>query len=89
MVCLDTSPPGKNLFYPLVMFQLKAVIPFLGALVSGNRSAYTYLPESTRAFQSPGTLASTMRSAGFVDVAYQSFMFGTISVHVGNKPKDA
>ena len=87
VVCLDTSPPEKNLFYPLVLFQLKVVIPLLGTLVSGDRKAYTYLPDSTRAFQSPDTLAATMRSAGFVNVAYRSFMFGTISVHVGEKPE--
>jgi demethylmenaquinone methyltransferase/2-methoxy-6-polyprenyl-1,4-benzoquinol methylase len=86
IVCLDTSPPGENLARPLVLFHLKWVIPMLGALIAGQRAAYTYLPDSTRAFQTSGQLAGTMRSAGLVEIAYRRFMFGTIAVHVGRKP---
>jgi demethylmenaquinone methyltransferase/2-methoxy-6-polyprenyl-1,4-benzoquinol methylase len=86
IVCLDTSPPGKNLARPLVLFHLKWVIPMLGGLIAGQRAAYTYLPDSTRAFQTPEQLAGTMRSAGLVKIAYRGFMFGTIAVHVGRKP---
>ena len=85
-VCLDTSPPRKNLFYPLVLLHLKAIIPLLGALISGNIKAYTYLPDSTRAFQTPVELSNTMESAGLVNLSHQSFMFGTIAVHVGTCP---
>ena len=87
IVCLDTSPPRKNLLYPLVLFHLKAVIPLLGGWVSGSRAAYTYLPESTRSFQTPGQLAATMRSAGLADISHRTFMFGTIAVHVGTRPE--
>lgn len=86
IVCLDTSPPRKTLLYPLVMLHFKAVIPLMGGLISGSRAAYTYLPESTRAFQTPGQLADTMRRAGFGNICHRSFMFGTISVHVGIRP---
>ncbi len=86
IVCLDTSPPRKNLLYPLVLFHMKAIIPLLGALISGNIKAYTYLPDSTRTFQTPVELAGTMASAGLVNVSYQSYMFGTIAVHAGTCP---
>jgi demethylmenaquinone methyltransferase/2-methoxy-6-polyprenyl-1,4-benzoquinol methylase len=86
VVCLDTSPPPDNFFRALVLFFLNTVIPVMGQLVSGNRSAYTYLPETTKEFFTPGQLARMMQTAGLADVMYRKFMFGTIAVHVGTKP---
>jgi demethylmenaquinone methyltransferase/2-methoxy-6-polyprenyl-1,4-benzoquinol methylase len=86
VVCLDTSPPPDQFFREVILFFLNAIIPFLGQLVSGNRSAYTYLPESTKGFFTPKQLAHIMRTAGLVNVMYRKFMFGIIAVHVGTKP---
>jgi len=86
VVCLDTSPPKKNLLYPMVLCHMKWVIPLLGGLISGNSKAYTYLPDSTRAFQTPRELSETMERAGLVNVSHRSFMFDTIAVHVGTCP---
>ena len=85
IICLDTSPPPPSLFRPLVMFHLKVVIPLLGKLVAGDRSAYTYLPDSTRSFKSPDEIAGIMAGAGLRDVSYKRFMFGTIVVLSGKK----
>jgi demethylmenaquinone methyltransferase/2-methoxy-6-polyprenyl-1,4-benzoquinol methylase len=85
VVCLDTTPPG-GVLAPLIRFHFKRVIPFLGALIGGDRRAYTYLPESTRAFAAPEALAGKLRRAGFVAVAWRSFMFGTMALHKGSKP---
>lgn len=86
VVVLESSPPKDNLLKPFIKLHLNTVIPTLGRLVTGNADAYRYLPDSTQAFQGPQQLAATMRAAGFVDVAYRLFMFGTIGVHVGTKP---
>jgi demethylmenaquinone methyltransferase/2-methoxy-6-polyprenyl-1,4-benzoquinol methylase len=86
VVCLDTSPPPDNLFRTAILFFLNTIIPFLGQLISGNRSAYTYLPESTKQFFTPEQLAHMMRAAGLADITYRKYMFGTIAVHAGVKP---
>ena len=86
VVCLDTSPPPEGPLKPFVQFFLKSVIPLLGQLISGNRSAYTYLPQSTEAFMSPAELAAGMAAAGFVQIRYRQFMFGSMAIHVGTKP---
>ena len=65
------------------------MIPLLGQIISGNRSAYTYLPESTKEFYSPDALAAVMRRAGLVNISHRNFMLGTIAVHVGFKPLTA
>ncbi len=86
VVCLDTSPPGPGLLKPFILFFLKTVIPLLGQIISGNRSAYTYLPQSTQEFMTPARLAACMTGAGFIKVRYRQFMFGSMAVHVGTKP---
>ncbi len=87
VVSLDTSPPPQNALRPFVMLHLNVVIPTLGTLLTGQRDAYTYLPSSTVGFKTPEVLAGLMREAGFIDVAYQRFMFGTIAIHWGTKPR--
>ena len=86
IVILETSPPKDNLLKPFIMIHLNYVMPLLGRIIAGNSEAYTYLPSSTKAFQSPEGLAESMREVGFQDVSYQLFMFGTIGIHVGQKP---
>jgi demethylmenaquinone methyltransferase/2-methoxy-6-polyprenyl-1,4-benzoquinol methylase len=85
LVILDTSPPPRNLLRPFILLHLKYGIPLLGRLISGNADAYTYLPESTQAFKTPDELADLMRAAGFRNVGYRRFMFGTMAVHWGEK----
>ena len=86
VVILDTSPPPRNLLRPFILFHLKYVIPTLGKLIGKDADAYRYLPESTQAFKTPDELANLMRSAGFVNVGYKTFMFATMAVHWGEKP---
>jgi demethylmenaquinone methyltransferase/2-methoxy-6-polyprenyl-1,4-benzoquinol methylase len=87
VVVLESSPPKGNFLKPFIMVHLNYVIPTLGRLVTGQADAYRYLPDSTQAFQGPEQLAETMHAAGFTGVGYRLFMFGTIGVHVGMKPK--
>ncbi|MBN2283186.1 MAG: ubiquinone/menaquinone biosynthesis methyltransferase [Deltaproteobacteria bacterium] len=88
VVCLDTCPPRKNVLYPLIMFYFRAVMPRIGGLLTGNRAAYRYLPESTQTFKPPEELAVMMRGAGFHDVRHRRFMLGTIGLVWGTKPAD-
>ena len=85
VVVLESSPPKDNLLKPFIRIHLNTVIPTLGRLITGEADAYRYLPDRTQGFQGPDELAATMRAAGFVDVGYRLFMFGTIAIHVGTK----
>lgn len=87
IVILDTTPPPRNLLRPFILIHMRYVIPLLGRLISGNPDAYQYLPESTQKFKTPEALAGAMREAGFQNVQFKRFMFGTQAVHWGEKPR--
>ncbi|NLD38603.1 MAG: ubiquinone/menaquinone biosynthesis methyltransferase [Desulfatiglans sp.] len=86
LVCLDTSPVPDNIFKPFVLLYYRLLIPLVGSLISGERDAYRYLPESTIKFIMPDELVMILEGAGLTDVKYRKFMFGNIAVHWGKRP---
>jgi len=86
IVVLESSPPKDNLLRPFILVHLNLIIPTLGRVVTGEREAYHYLPDSTQQFRDPQEVAQIMRQVGLQNVDYRLFMFGTIAVHVGQKP---
>jgi demethylmenaquinone methyltransferase/2-methoxy-6-polyprenyl-1,4-benzoquinol methylase len=85
VVCLDTTPPTKNLLYPFVRFYFRYGIPILGKLIADDEAAYAYLTGSTMDFHNAEELARLFSDAGFIRVGYKKFMLGTIGVHWGEK----
>ena len=85
VVCLDTTPPEKNLLYPFIRFYFRFGIPLLGRFIASDEAAYSYLTGSTMGFHKAEELADIFREAGFNQVAYKKFMMGTIGVHWGQK----
>ncbi len=85
VVCLDTTPPVKNLTYPLVRFYFRYGIPILGRFIADDKAAYAYLTGSTMDFYNAEQLAQLFTDAGFINVGYKKFMLGTIGVHWGEK----
>jgi demethylmenaquinone methyltransferase/2-methoxy-6-polyprenyl-1,4-benzoquinol methylase len=79
----QASLPGWRQLFRLYFHH---VVPALGALVSGARGAYTYLPRSVDRFVSPGEVARLMRAAGLVDVRVARAGLGTVTIHVGRVP---
>jgi demethylmenaquinone methyltransferase/2-methoxy-6-polyprenyl-1,4-benzoquinol methylase len=86
MVTLDTTRPVRNLFSPLIYIHMHWVIPLLGTLLTGQRDAYTYLPDTSENFLAAEALAERLRTAGFEEVGFHRFNFGTMAIHWGRKP---
>ena len=59
------------------------LVPLIGGLVGGSKTAYRYLPNSLTNFPDADGLAERFRAAGFRDVRYVRLGFGAIAVHVG------
>ncbi|MBZ9713900.1 bifunctional demethylmenaquinone methyltransferase/2-methoxy-6-polyprenyl-1,4-benzoquinol methylase UbiE [Deinococcus multiflagellatus] len=83
-VILEFPPPRPGLFGALFRFYFQHVLPRIGALVSGNAGAYTYLPESVLAFPEPARLERMMQATGF-RTRYRLLTFGIAAIHVGDK----
>ena len=85
MVILDTTRPKKNMLTPFIWLHMHFVIPTLGGLLTGEKDAYRYLPETTEGFVTAEALASRMAAVGFKRLDFQRVMFGTIAIHWGEK----
>jgi demethylmenaquinone methyltransferase/2-methoxy-6-polyprenyl-1,4-benzoquinol methylase len=79
-----SEPPGK-VFGALYRFYFKHVFPRLGGLISGSASAYSYLPSSVSKFPLPEELVSRFERTGFIDVQFERWTGGIVTLHVGRK----
>ena len=87
VVVLEFSPMDRPLLGPIFRFYFHRVMPFLGGIISGNRGAYTYLPESVDRFPDPLQLGQEMMEAGFTQVKFRALTMGIAYLHVGEKPE--
>ena len=85
LVALDTTRRRRSLLTPFINFHLHTVIPRLGGLMTGQAEAYTYLPETTANFLQAEQLAERFTAAGFKQVGFRRYMFGTMAIHWGKK----
>jgi demethylmenaquinone methyltransferase / 2-methoxy-6-polyprenyl-1,4-benzoquinol methylase len=85
MVSLDTTPPQRNFLYPFIKFYLKVIIPTHGRLITGEKDAYRYLPETTSHFLRAEELAERIQAAGFTGVTFVRRMFGSMAIHWAKK----
>ncbi|MFA5027025.1 MAG: bifunctional demethylmenaquinone methyltransferase/2-methoxy-6-polyprenyl-1,4-benzoquinol methylase UbiE [Candidatus Methylomirabilota bacterium] len=84
-VILELTTPPHRLFRPLFLCYFQRILPRVGRLVSGHRSAYDYLPASVSAFPPPEEVAARMREAGFGEVSYRYLTCGIAAIHAGVK----
>ena len=76
---------GKGPVGRLFPLYFRHVTPWLGALLAGDREAYTYLPESVQAFRTADELAGLMQDAGLTEVSYRRLALGTVAILIGTK----
>ncbi len=85
VICLEFSHPTSKLFGKLYDIYSFKIIPEIGNLVTGNREAYTYLPESIRKFPSQEEFKKMMEDIGLFRVRYYNLFNGIAAVHIGIK----
>lgn len=84
-VILEFSTPSNALVRSGYHAYFHNILPWIGGVVSGHKTAYQYLPRSVANFPVQKALAEEMVSAGFVDVRYRDVTFGVAAIHVGVK----
>jgi demethylmenaquinone methyltransferase/2-methoxy-6-polyprenyl-1,4-benzoquinol methylase len=83
VVCLEISRPTGRLSSAFYGVWFDKIVPWLGARVSGDAWAYSYLPESVKEFVAPVELADIMRRNGLQNVTWQRLAGGVITLHRG------
>jgi len=81
---LDFSEPG-GLLGKIYGFYFRKVLPRIGTMISGVRSAYEYLPASVTRFPTPPEMIRRMETAGFKNVSWTKYTFGIAGLFRGKK----
>lgn len=84
-VILEFSTPRAPLVRAFYHFYFRHILPLVGRIVSGHRTAYRYLPESVANFPDQAQLARRMEHAGFRNVQWRSLTFGIAALHWGER----
>jgi len=85
VIVLEFTLPEKGLMRRLFPVYFQRILPRLGGLISGDRGAYAYLPESVLHFASAENYEEAMRSVGLESVGSQSLTGGIASIISGMK----
>jgi demethylmenaquinone methyltransferase/2-methoxy-6-polyprenyl-1,4-benzoquinol methylase len=82
-VNLDVTRPPNPLVRRLFGLYFYGIVPIVGGIVGGSKTAYRYLPNSLTNFPDADGLAERFRRAGFAGVRYVRLGGGAIALHIG------
>ena len=83
---LEFSMPRGRVLGALYRSYFTRVLPRIGAIVSGDRQAYRYLPDTVLAWPTPDELRSEMERAGLVDCGFELLTGGIACLSWGRRP---
>jgi demethylmenaquinone methyltransferase/2-methoxy-6-polyprenyl-1,4-benzoquinol methylase len=82
LAILEFSHPPGVFVRTAYGFYSGVVLPAVGALVSGSREAYAYLPESVSKFPKAEVLRDMLATAGFRDTQFELLTGGVAALHI-------
>ena len=86
LLVLDFAEPKMVLFKQLYRFYFTRILPFIGGMISGNRRAYSYLPQSVGTFPQGQAFIKLLEEAGFADNLATALTLGICRIYQGRKP---
>jgi demethylmenaquinone methyltransferase / 2-methoxy-6-polyprenyl-1,4-benzoquinol methylase len=84
LAILEFAMPSGRLFRYLYLSYFRHILPRIGRWISGNATAYTYLPASVDAFE-PRKFMELLRQCGFVDVQADPMTFGSVFLYTAQR----
>ncbi|NRA11176.1 MAG: bifunctional demethylmenaquinone methyltransferase/2-methoxy-6-polyprenyl-1,4-benzoquinol methylase UbiE [Crocinitomicaceae bacterium] len=84
-VILEFSKPKKFPIKQFFGFYSKRLIPFIGKMISKDKRAYAYLPESVEAFPEGQTFKDIMSKTGYNNVESILVSGGIATIYSGTK----
>ncbi|MHB1406321.1 MAG: bifunctional demethylmenaquinone methyltransferase/2-methoxy-6-polyprenyl-1,4-benzoquinol methylase UbiE [Desulfitobacteriaceae bacterium] len=86
VVSLDMAKPSTPVFKETYWLYFEKLVPAMGKLWAGKKSAYSYLHDSARTFPAQDRLARIFKECGLTETGYRSLAGGVVAVVYGKKP---
>lgn len=86
-VSLDMAKPTLPVFKQVYWLYFNWLVPLLGKITAKRKSAYQYLHDSARAFDSQQQLTQRFAKNGFTHTNFHNLMGGVVAVVEGQKAK--
>lgn len=86
LVVLEFSKPRHFPLKQGYFFYFKYVMPFIGRVVSKDKAAYSYLPQSVLAFPEGKEFEAILAEVGFASLKTRTLTGGIASIYTGLKP---
>jgi len=84
LLILEFGQP-KGLFGPIFRIYSDYIMPVIGGLITGNRSAYTYLPQTSRNFPCGSEFETHLSNRGFSNISFKPLTFGVSYIYQAQK----
>ena len=86
LAILEFSIPKNKLWKGLYTFYFKKILPSIGRIVSKQKWAYTYLPESSFSFPCREEFCKELKAGKFQECRYKSLTGGVACLYTAVKP---
>ena len=75
----------EGVLSPLYNFYFRKVLPFLAKMISGEKEAYAYLPDSVQSFPCGERMKNILLDLGFSKVEYKKLSLGIVTIYKAKK----
>lgn len=82
-VVLEFGQPEVPVFKQAYQAYSKYLMPHIGGIVTGNKAAYEYLPETSSKFPCREEFLTLMQQVGFSDTRFYSLFLGIAYIYIG------
>jgi demethylmenaquinone methyltransferase / 2-methoxy-6-polyprenyl-1,4-benzoquinol methylase len=82
---IEFRMPSNKIIKSIYKFYFKNILPVLGGIISGDKAAYTYLPDSVQEFDAQVNLEKLLTNSGFKEIKKYNFTFQTVQVVIATK----
>ena len=86
VVVLEFSTPHGAIFKRLYKFYFRRCLPLVGGVISRDKKAYRYLPESVYAFPEGEAFLQELRGSGFANGVSRRMTGGIATLYEARKP---
>lgn len=85
VVSMDMGKPEMPVFKQGYWLYFEKLVPLMGKIWANEKSAYTYLCDSAKAFLNQQELKALFSESGLLEARYHNFVGGAVAIVLGRK----